>query len=99
MVGMNELEKIIHAYGKVLEDLSENEDALLLISEEKLPYPKEVIHTALEAAIEITKDEQMKDHLKGGLLFLNDFTSEKEVPSNFAENLKVWANKQKSDET
>ncbi len=37
----------------------------------------------------------MKDQLKSGLLFLDDFAPDKEVPCNLVENLKVWAMKQK----
>lgn len=95
MAATRQLEKIIRAYGKVLEELSVDKNARLLMPQSKLPYPKEVIRFALKAVTEITRDEQIKERLKIGLVLLDDFVPDKEVPKDFEENLKVWALRQK----
>ncbi len=95
MKKVDKLEKIIRAYGKVLEDLSKGKNKWFLIPESKLPYPKEVIRVALEIGVEITKDKRLKEQLKISLIFLDDFVPDKEVPKDFIENLKTWAIRQK----
>lgn len=91
MVQTNELEKIIQAYGKVLEESSRGRDVRLLMPESRLPYPKEVIRAALKAAIEITEDEKMQEQLKVSLVFLDDFVPDSQVPSDEKENILAWA--------
>lgn len=95
MVKINELEKIIQAYGKALEESSRGKDSHLLIPESKLLYPKEVIRLALKATIETTENEHMKEQLKVWLLFLDDFVPDNEAPQDTKDNLRAWAERNK----
>ncbi len=45
-----------------------------------LPYPKEDTRAALIRSIELTTDDVMKEALKVGLLVLDDFVPDEEVP-------------------
>ncbi len=45
-----------------------------------LPYPKEDIRAALIRSIEVTTDDVNKEALEVGLLVLDDFVPDEEVP-------------------
>ena len=52
----------------------------MLVPMSLLPYPKEDIRAALIRSIELTTDDVMKEALKVGLLVLDDFIPDEEVP-------------------
>ena len=66
---------IINAYGLVLET---NTDATLRgkFNEQTLPYPKEVIRTAINTLLSIETDTKQQEILNIGLIMLDDFISE-----------------------
>ncbi len=75
---MKQFQKIVRDYGVVIESL-ENELGML-VPMSLLPYPKENIRAALLRSIELTTDDVMKEALKVGLLVLDDFIPDEEVP-------------------
>jgi hypothetical protein len=76
---------IVGEYGQVLELVDR---PLKPIS--KLPYPKEVIRQALERLIQRTHDAQYKNSLQVGLLCLDDFIPDEQVPEDLEENQMQW---------
>ncbi len=54
----------------------------MLVPMSLLPYPKEDIRAALIRSIELTTDDVMKEALKVGLLVLDDFIPDEEVPAD-----------------
>lgn len=77
---MEQFRKIVRDYGVVIESLENQLGVLVPMS--LLPYPKEDIRAALIRSIEVTTDDVMKEALKVGLLVLDDFVPDKEVPAD-----------------
>ncbi len=75
---MKQFQKIVRDYSVVLENLENQLGMLVPMS--LLPYPKEDIRAALIRSIELTRDDVMKEALKVGLLVLDDFIPDEEVP-------------------
>ncbi len=77
---MEQFQKIVRDYGVVIESLETQLGMLVPMS--LLPYPKEDIRAALIRSIEVTTDDVMKEALKVGLLVLDDFIPDEEVPAD-----------------
>ena len=77
---MEQFRKIVRDYGVVIESLENQLGVLVPMS--LLPYPKEDIRAALIRSIEVTTDDVMKEALKAGLLVLDDFVPDEEVPAD-----------------
>ena len=77
---MEQIRKIVRDYGVVIESL-ENQPGML-VPMSLLPYPKEDIRAALIRSIELTTDDVMKEALTVGLLVLDDFIPDEEVPAD-----------------
>ncbi len=77
---MEQFQKIVRDYGVVIESLENQLGMLLPMS--LLPYPKEDIRAALVRSIELTTDDVMKEAFKVGLLVLDDFIPDEEVPAD-----------------
>ncbi len=77
---MEQIRKIVRDYGVVIESLENLLGVLVPLS--ILPYPKEDIRAALIRSIEVTTDDVMKEALKVGLLVLDDFIPDEEVPAD-----------------
>jgi hypothetical protein len=77
---MDQFQKIVRDYGVVIESLENQLGVLVPMS--LLPYPKEDIRAALIRSIEVTTDDVMKEALKVGLLVLDDFVPDEEVPAD-----------------
>ncbi len=77
---MEQIRKIVRDYGVVIESLETQLGMLVPMS--LLPYPKEDIRAALIRSIELTTDDVMKEALKVGLLVLDDFVPDEEVPAD-----------------
>ncbi len=77
---MKQFQKIVRDYGVVIESLENQLGTLLPMS--LLPYPREDIRVALIRSIELTTDDVMKEALKVGLLVLDDFIPDEEVPAD-----------------
>ncbi len=77
---MKQFQEIVRDYGVVIESLENQLGMLVPMS--LLPYPKEDIRAALIRSIELTTDDVMKEALKVGLLFLDDFIPDEEVPAD-----------------
>ncbi len=77
---MDQFQKIVRDYGVVIESLENQRGMLVPMS--LLPYPKEDIRAALIRSIELTTDDVMKEALKVGLLFLDDYIPDEEVPAD-----------------
>ncbi len=77
---MKQFQKIVRDYGVVIESLETQLGMLVPMS--LLPCPKEDIRAALKRSIEVTTDEVMKEALKVGLLVLDDFIPDEEVPAD-----------------
>ena len=77
---MEQFRKIVRDYGVVIESLENQLGVLVPMS--LLPYPKEDIRAALIRSIEVTTDDVMKEALKVGLLVLDDFVPDEEVPAD-----------------
>ncbi len=77
---MKQFQKIVRDYGVVIESLENQLGMLVPMS--LLPYPKEDISAALIRSIELTTDDVMKEALKVGLLVLDDFIPDEEVPAD-----------------
>ena len=77
---MEQFRKIVRDYGVVIENLENQLGVLVPMS--LLPYPKEDIRAALIRSIELTTDDVMKEALKVGLLVLDDFVPDEEVPAD-----------------
>jgi hypothetical protein len=77
---MKQFQKIVRDYGVVIESLENQLGMLVPMS--LLPYPKEDIRAALIRSIELTTDDVMKEALKVGLLFLDDYIPDEEVPAD-----------------
>ena len=77
---MKQFQKIVRDYGVVIESLETQLEMLLPMS--LLPYPKEDVRAALIRSIELTTDDVMKEALKVGLLVLDDFIPDEEVPAD-----------------
>ncbi len=77
---MKQFQKIVRDYGVVIESL-ENQPGMP-VPMSLLPYPKEDIRAALIRSIELTTDDVMKEALKVGLLVLDDFVPDEEVPAD-----------------
>ncbi len=77
---MKQFQKIVRDYGVVIESLENQLGMLVPMS--LLPYPKEDVRAALIRSIELTTDDVMKEALKVGLLVLDDFIPDEEVPAD-----------------
>jgi hypothetical protein len=77
---MKQFQKIVRDYSIVIESL-ENQ-LRMPVPMSLLPYPKEDIRAALIRSIELTTDDVMKEALKIGLLVLDDFIPDEEVPAD-----------------
>ncbi len=77
---MKQFQKIVRDYGVVIESLETQLGMLVPLS--LLPYPKEDIRAALIRSIELTTDDVMKEAIKVGLLVLDDFIPDEEVPAD-----------------
>lgn len=85
-----EVRDIIGEYGKLLENLAEEETGKLLRPISELPHSKEKIEKALRAALTTAKDKGLRNHLETVLLRLGDFIPDDEVPDDPEENLRLW---------
>lgn len=77
-----EVEKIVHAYGKVIEDVHQEmvtKYPSRLFPVTKLPYSKDKIRKALNSAIQHTDDESMARNLRATLALLVCFVDDKEA--------------------
>lgn len=63
--------RIVQAYGKTMETSASVPWALA--DANKLPYPKQQIKDAIVAALRMTDDPQIKEHLKVGYIQLSDW--------------------------
>ncbi|MEW5792644.1 MAG: hypothetical protein ACOY4L_00655 [Pseudomonadota bacterium] len=63
--------QIVQAYGKTLETSAPAPGTVADIN--KLPYPKQQIKDAIVAALRMTDDSQIKEHLKVGYIQLSDW--------------------------
>ncbi len=77
---MKQFQKIVRDYSVVIESLENQLGMLVPMS--LLPYPKEDIRAALIRSIELTTDDVMKEAFKVGLLVLDDFIPDEEVPAD-----------------
>ncbi len=77
---MDQFQKIVRDYGVVIESLENQLGMPVPMS--LLPYPKKDIRAALIRSIELTTDDVMKEALKVGLLVLDDFIPDEEVPAD-----------------
>ncbi len=77
---MKQFQEIVRDYSVVIESLENQLGMLVPMS--LLPYPKEDIRAALIRSIEVTTDDVMKEALKVGLLVLDDFVPDEEVPAD-----------------
>jgi len=75
---MEQIRKIVRDYGVVIESLEHQLGVLVPML--LLPYPKEDIRAALIRSIEVTTDDVNKEALEVGLLVLDDFVPDEEVP-------------------
>ncbi len=75
---MEQIRKIVRDYGVMIESLENQLGTQVPMS--LLPYPKEDIRAALIRSLELTTDDVMKEALKVGLLVLDDFVPDEEVP-------------------
>ena len=67
---IQDTEKVVNEFGQVMENL----DWVSAFHDVgKLPYPKETILYAIVTVYKLTADENMKEHLKTGLLALSHF--------------------------
>lgn len=82
---------VVKAYGAVWETIAQRESLGLLLPQSVLPFPKEVIREALEYALALPCDPEMRRGLLGGLDSLDDFISDEEVPVDLTENALLWA--------
>ena len=69
----------------------------ILLPESLLPHPKEEIRTAFMHAIEESTDEQWTEWLEVGLMYLEHFAPDAEVPADPLENTRAWARRQGSE--
>jgi hypothetical protein len=69
MSSANNIEEIIHAYSRVMEETT----GVSFYDTNLLPYPKDEIAAALLTAIKLTDDVQQKEVLKVGLIHLACF--------------------------
>jgi len=65
----SEAEKVIQDYGRVLEAVA---DRLIVVSESRLPHPKEKIKEAILLALPLTSG-QMREYLRAGYVKLGMF--------------------------
>jgi hypothetical protein len=84
---------IIGAYGKLLDEVGLEKDAKLLQPISRLPYPKTKIEKALKDALQIAKFKTMNKLLQMILARLEDFIPDEEVPKDPDENFKSWLGK------
>jgi len=89
----DDVNDIIGAYGKLLDEVEQEKGATLLQPLSRLPYPKTKIEKALKSALEIAKYKTMKKLLKMVLARLEDFIPDAEVPKDPDENFKSWLSK------
>jgi hypothetical protein len=79
---------VVADYGAVLEEVNSPTESHMVHPESKLPYPKPVIEAALKMALQVTTDTQLREHLKVGLICLEDFVPDAEVASHpYEQNL------------
>ena len=89
----DDVNDIIGAYGKLLDEMGQEKDAKPLQPVSRLPYPKAKIEKALKNALKIAKYKPMKKLLEMVLSRLEDFIPDKEVPEDPNENFKSWLSK------
>ncbi len=77
---MEQFQKIVRDYGVMIESLENQLGTQVPMS--LLPYPKEDIRAAVIRSIEVTTDDVMKEAIKVGLLVLDDFIPDEEVPAD-----------------
>jgi len=96
-----EIEKIVHAYGKVQEEVSQqliSKYPTMTFPESLLPHPKEKVEHALKEAVKYTDDHQMVENLKSCLVFLEGFIDDDEADKKNKDVLeKMRARKSKKD--
>lgn len=93
-----EIEKIVQAFGKVIEETSQEAMAKypsIYYPISLLPYPKEKIREALNTAILHTEDEKMAEALKSTLVMLDWFVDDAEANKNNKEILYRWKRSKK----
>jgi len=78
-------EVIAAGYGRVL-----TEWRLPLRPLSTLPYPKEAIRQALKNLLLHSQDSEYRQALQTGLLVLDDFIPDEEVPMDKGENTRKW---------
>jgi hypothetical protein len=83
--------EVVKAYGALFEDCAQGPTRGLLRPQSLLPFPKEAIREALEYALALPCDAQMRAALLGGLESLDDFVPDQEVPADLTENILRWA--------
>jgi len=88
-----EVSDIVGGYGTLLNEMGREKKCKLLRPLSKLPYPKKKIERALKTALEIAKDETLKNQLELVLVCLEDFIPDDEVPEDPDENFKSWVSR------
>lgn len=86
----DEISDIVGEYGNLLDEMIREKSGKLLRPLSELPNPKEDIEKAHKTALEIAKDETLKNQLERALIYLEDFIPDDEVPEDPDENLKSW---------
>ena len=90
--GVHEFENVIHQYSEVLEGIEQEPSEKYpagVYPQSLLPYPKELIREALKSSLRSTEDEQLKETLKKGLVFLDDFVEDTEANKENSEMLEA----------
>lgn len=86
----HDINDIIGAYGKLLDEVGQEKEAKLLQPLSRLPHPKATIEKALKDALQIAKFKTMNKLLQMILARLEDFIPDEEVPKDPDENFKSW---------
>lgn len=94
MIDLEKVEKVVHAYGKTVEEVSSDPDRMLKYPafkwpESLLPYPKRVIEYALAKALEQV-DAKTAETLRSVAILLDRFVSDEDF---IAEREKMLATK------
>jgi len=84
---------IIGEYGNLLDEMGREKSRKLLRPMSSLPYPRKKIEKALKTALEIAKDETLRNQLEIVLVCLEDFIPDDEVLEDPDENFKSWVSR------
>ena len=89
----DDVNNIIGAYGRLLDEMGQQKDSKLLQPISSLPYSKDKIEKALKDALEISKYKTMRKLLEMVLARLEDFLPDEEVPEDPDKNFRSWLSK------